>query len=239
MTRGVPSPEVPRCQAPTRSGARCQRPQAVRGGRCSHHAAAFVPAPRPERRDRVNQRGEIHCCNCHAYLPANRFRWLHPPSWTKPRWASYCNDCQRELDRMRWRGERREKNNQSRLVRQRRQQQAARRERAGFVRDAIGTLQRRGFTKSEIARLAGFSVTAIFRWESGRNGPTTNVSHRLGIVLWETREYPLADAPAYRRRLPHPDLAMLLSRIAPQLAAYPLRDAWPTRRRNAELRRAA
>lgn len=226
--RGVPAPDLPRCNAPTRSGTRCQRPQAAAGGRCSWHADGWRPLPRkrPERRPRMNQRGEVWCHHCERSLPADHFRWMDCPSLAKPRFWPYCRACTRELDRMRWRGERRERNNRSRLVRQRRQQRVERADRTAFVQQAIDVLRRRGFTKSEIAKLCGVSMTTVLRWEQGASRVTTNASRRVGIVLRETGYLTAGGGAAYRRRLPHPDLARLLARIGPQLEPYPLRSRW-------------
>lgn len=227
MTRGVPAPDWPRCGIPTQHGQPCQRPRAVDGGRCSlHRSGRICPRRRPDRRPRINQRGEVLCHNCDRYLPADHFRWMDCPSIAKPRFWSYCYDCTRQLDRLRWRGERRERNNQTRIIRRRRQQAAERTERQHFVTTSIDLLRRRGFTKAEIAKLCGVSWTTLLSWERGERRVTMNGSRRIGIVVWETRYLKAGPEPCYRRRLPHPDLAMLLARIEPQLAPYPLRSRW-------------
>ena len=48
----------------------------------------------------------------------------------------------------------------------------------------------------------------------------------FGVLLFETRHLPTGETPCYRRRLPHPELPALTARIAPQLAAWPMRSRW-------------
>lgn len=175
---------------------------------------------------RYDGHGNVYCHNCATYLPASAFAWRTAPSLDRPRYSSYCRPCQRMLDRLRWSGERRQRNNASRLIRQKRQQQREQRERREFVAHAITVLRRRGLTMTDISKLAGVSVEAVAAWERNRRQVTPPVAERIAVVLRETAYLPIGDTPAYRRRLPHPDLPRLLDRCRSQVERYPVRSRW-------------
>jgi hypothetical protein len=178
----------------------------------------------PERHRRYNARGEVWCNHCKRYRSREDFK-PHPSR--EGQFWSYCRDCTREIDRMRWRGERRERTNRQRLVRQRKQQAARRTERIDLVANAIATLLRRGLTKSEICRLAGVTLTSLLAWERKERRVTTNVTGRFVLVLRETAHLPLGEPrPRHDRWHPHPELPALVERIAPKLVAFPLRSRW-------------
>ena len=209
-----------RCGRMTTSGAPCQR-RVASGGPCRYHDPS-----RRRQASRINARGDVLCTNCRSWLPAHRFRTKTYPSRPVPLFWPYCRDCTRELDRLRWCGERRERANQRRLVRQRQQQRYEQADRRRFVAQAIGLLRRRGLTKAEIVRLTSTSWTALFAWEWQSRTPTPNAAERFVIVLRETAHWPLTAEPVVRRRLPHPQLAALMARVEPQLGAVPLRSRW-------------
>lgn len=163
------------------------------------------------------------CHHCASYLPALRFR-RHP---SRAAWWPYCRDCTRALDRKRARCIRGTPEwtaaTADRIRRQRRQAAREQADRADFVRTGIGILRRRGFTKAEVARLAGVSFGALILWERGERRPDPNVAARFGVLLRETSALPIGTEPVFRRRLPHPAYAGLMARVGPLLAAYPMR----------------
>ncbi len=180
----------------------------------------------PKDRPRVNTRGDVWCFSCRQYLPSLRFR-RHP---SRPAWWSYCRDCTRAIDRQRtrcipgtpeWRAA-----TEGRVRRKRRQRARERRGRVFFVRDAILLLRRRGFTKTEVAKLAGVSLGSLLKWEGGETVPDPNVAERFVVVLRETGHLPAGPTPEARRRLPHPELPTLLARCGPLVAAFPVRSRW-------------
>lgn len=183
-----------------------------------------------KRRDRISARGEVWCFNCKTYLPGERFEWRHPPSWTKGRWWPHCRECTRQLDRLRRRnirGTPEWKADQERRDRQQRaQNRREREERIRFAQEAIAIVRRRGLTKSEIARVTQTSLPSLLQWERGSVRCDPNVAARLGELLLATTGWPLGAEPCYRRRLPHPELPALLSRMSPVVARYPVRTKW-------------
>lgn len=176
-----------------------------------------------KQKPRFDGHGNVHCSACNRYRPGDEFGY--PPS-LKGRPTAYCHGCQRILDRMRWRGERRAVANVQRVVNKRRERQGARRERIGLVKNAILTLRKRGLTKSEIAKLTQTSSVNLLVWERGERLPDPHVAERFLVVLHETAHLPLGKEPAYRRRLPHPELAVLLERCRPKVLAFPVRSRW-------------
>lgn len=178
---------------------------------------------------RYDGHGNVFCHNCRSYLPADRFAWKASPSMDRPRYNSYCRPCQREIDRMRWTGDRRLRLNERRLVTQAKHQRRDRKDRMHFVADAIQLLRRRGLTKAEISRLADVSMTSLLKWERKERRVTTAVADRFGVLLRETAYLRTGDTPEYRRRLPHPDLPLLMERCRPQVERYPVRNSWINR----------
>lgn len=177
----------------------------------------------PVRNQRINAVGDVWCNACERYRDPLNFR-RHPQ---RPHtWWAYCIDCTRELDRMRWRGERREKSNQVRGERQKQQQANERRSRRFFVTNAIELLRKRGLTKAEICRLGGFTWTSLLAWERGERRVTSNACQRFVILLRETQHLPTGATPAYRRRLPIPGFDNLVERVTPLIGQYPLRSRW-------------
>lgn len=175
------------------------------------------------RSPRINARGMVRCCACNQWLSPDSF--AYPPSFNG-RPYPYCRPCNREIDRIRWRGERRETNNISRLVRQRRDQQAERRERLTTVQNAILVIRKRGFTKADICRMADVSFTSVTKWERGEQTPTHQVVGRMMALLRETTMYPTRADPVYRRRLPHPDIDFITERMQSKIVALPVRSRW-------------
>lgn len=191
------------------------------------------------RHQRYNARGEVWCNYCQRYRHADTFK--PHPSRPGKLWT-YCRECTREIDRIRYRAkvstpEGRRAVMAGRVERHRRLRQREVKDRSKFVESAVDTLLRRGFTLSEVARLAGFSVGIIYGWRYGKT-PSLAAENRLAIVLRETAHLPIGDIPTFRRRKPHPELAFLIKRLAPQLEPYPMRDSWRYGRRGRE-RRAA
>lgn len=179
-----------------------------------------------KRPPKVNAAGDVRCSHCARYLPSTSFRWLDPPSFKKPRWAAYCTPCQRELDRLRWTGDRRERLNKRRLVNQRKQQQATRQEKNDFGVNAILALRKRGLTKRDIVALVGISRTLLLDVEARRCRVTTPLAERFRIALLETSHLPTGSVPAFRRRKPLPGLDELVARVRPLMDGYPLRSRW-------------
>lgn len=176
-----------------------------------------------KRLPRINGHGLVRCVACERWLDPTEFGY--PPSLGgKP--TSYCHGCQREIDRMRWRGDRREIANRQRIVHQRRQQQAERAGRIRFVQGAIRTLRRRGLTKSDIVKLIETSWTGLLSWERGDTMPVPQIAERFVVLLHETAYLPLATNPVIGRRLPHPDFDALMERCRPQVLAFPVRSRW-------------
>lgn len=177
----------------------------------------------PVRHKRVNGSGLVRCSACRRWQDPSEYGY--PPS-LKGRPTAYCHGCQRELDRMRWRGERRAKGNADRVVRQRRERRGQKQERRSLVKGAILTIRRRGLTKAEICKLADIPFTTLLDLERGDRMPTPAMAERFVVVLGETAYLPLGKEPAFRRRLPHPDLDALIARCRPRVLAFPVRSRW-------------
>lgn len=177
----------------------------------------------PERHQRYDARGRVWCTNCKQYLEADHFK-RHPQ---RPHtFWSYCKDCTRVLDRLRWTGDRQRRHNESRTRRQKQRTSLELRERRDFVADAIRLLGRRGFTLTDVSKLAGVSLTSVYEWRDKARRVTPNAAERFAVVLRATAHLPNGDQPAYRRRRPHPELEGLIARLGPELARYPLRSRW-------------
>jgi transcriptional regulator with XRE-family HTH domain len=174
---------------------------------------------------RYDGHGNVFCHHCKQYRAADHFTWMTSPSLNRPRYSAYCRDCARELDRLRWCGERRRRNNASRTARQRRQKDREYRERTAFVANAILTLRKRGLTKADICRLAQVSFSSLLLWERRDRRPLPNVAERFVVLLRATAELPEGE-PAYRRRLPHPAFDELLAATEGAIAALPVRNRW-------------
>lgn len=193
----------------------------------AEHRARVAESQR--RRRLPDARGNLKCHHCTRWLPATMFRLLSPPSFPRPRWESYCVCCRRELDRLRWAGERRETNNKARVVNQRKQQRAARQAKNDFGVAAVLTLRKRGLTKADIRRLLGVSWNALLAVEARRCRVTAPMAGRFVVALRETAHLPTGAEPAYRRRKPLPGFAELVARVRPLMDAYPLRSRWTGR----------
>lgn len=172
-------------------------------------------------------RGEVWCNNCARYLSAEEFK-RHPQ---RPHtYWSYCKACVIEIDRMRYRAKAKTPAGQEatrrRGERHRRQMAAEYRARRMFVRDAIDTVRRRGFTISEVARLSGIAVPSLYAYLKDERRPIPAAASRMLLVLRATAHLPTGEAPPYRRQRPHPELAGLLERLAPEIARHPTRSAW-------------
>jgi hypothetical protein len=184
----------------------------------------------PKRMVKVNSRGEVWCSNCKRYLPSYDFR-VHPNA-KKPdggngqKWWAYCKACCRELDRLRWRGERRERLNRQGVLNKRRRQQGEFTSRREFLAGAIELLQRRGLTISAIARIVDGSLTNIYKYrEKACHRPTKAVLARFERLLLLTMDWPHGE-PAFRNRLPHPKEVALTAVMQPTIAANPVRSRW-------------
>lgn len=177
----------------------------------------------PERHPRINGRGEVWCNNCRQYRPTSDFR-RHPQ---RPHtWWAYCKPCTRELDRLRWRGDRRQRLNTQRIANQRRKRQVAFAERRRFLADTIDLLLRRGLTISEIGRLTGIGLSNIYKYQASETRrPTEAVTARFEQLLRLTMDWPLGE-PARRRRIPHPEIPALTAAMASTIAAHPVRSSW-------------
>lgn len=179
------------------------------------------------RHKRYNARGEVWCNNCKTYQHADNFK-RHPQRphtfWT------YCKPCVREIDRMRYRAKAKtpagKESIRRRVERKRAQSHREMTERKAFIAKAIELLGRRGFTVSEIAKLAGVGLTNVYKWRAMKHRPTPAVEARFAIVLRETGHLPVGPERAFRRRSPHPELASLLERLAPQIAPHEVRSGW-------------
>lgn len=184
--------------------------------------AAGKRRPASAKRPRFDGHGNAWCHHCNRYRAVETF----PPHPSKPGPWPYCFTCRRELDRLRWTGERRQRMNRQRVENQRRQSARERAERSEFVARAIVTLRRRGLTKSEIAKLADVSIQGVLKWERRDRPPTPAVAERFSIVLHATSHLPIGADSCCRRRLPHPELPALLARCRPLVAAFPVRTRW-------------
>lgn len=196
------------------------------------------------RHPRYNARGEVWCNYCERYRSADHFRFVSFPSLPKPKYWAYCKDCTREIDRVRYHhsvstSEGKAKVLESRYKRHRRQRETELRQRREFVLRAIETIRRRGFTISEVSRLSGISLTTLYGWQKHDKEPSRAAESRLAIVLCHTGHLPVGELSTYRRRLPHPELAFLIKRIAPELAKHPMRNSWKYGARDHERRKAA
>ena len=203
------------------------------------HTWDRVPAKR--RHKRFNARGDVWCNKCQQYLPAHRFRFVSYPSMPKPKYWAYCNDCVRVIDRERYakatstlagaervladRYKRKEKYRKHELA-----------DRAAFVDMALDTLQRRGFTYADICKLMGTSHGTLIQWREHRVRIVANVAKRFGVILLATAHIPTGERVIKGRRKANPHLPGLIAHLEPELARYPLRNAWSSgkRRKNAE-----
>lgn len=168
----------------------------------------------------------IWCYGCRSYRPSDEFGF--PPSFGG-RPTPECLACRNARDATRpkrRRGTPEWERDRERRVRDQRRQAAERAaERAAFVAGAIGTLRRRGLTKAEIRRLIGTTDGALLAWERRARRPTPNAAERFVVALRATAHLPTGPMPR-RRRIPHPELPALVERVAPTLAAFPLRSRW-------------
>lgn len=182
-----------------------------------------------QRMPRYNAAGEAWCPNCRRYRCRADFR--PHPSRPGHLWA-YCRECTVELDRIRYRyrdkAAKREEHRRS-CARKRQRNRAAMAERDAFVRQAISTLKRRGFTRADICALGRFNQGNVIEWETGarrQRGIQRSVERTFGELLRLTAGY--AAGPRERKGgRPHPDLPVL---------AEAMDRLWPTlgrRRRRA------
>jgi hypothetical protein len=182
---------------------------------------------KPTRPPRINARGDVRCSHCKQYLPAHQFR-PHPGRpgklWT------YCMTCSMVREYRRKRNEPGTPESRAAIdrgvERKRRRRRKDQRDRNDFVRSGIELLGRRGFTKAKTCKLLGISYGNLLKWERGEANVSPNGGHRVAVALKETAYLAAGIEPCRGRRLPHPDLAMLLARIVPQLEPYPLRNRW-------------
>lgn len=169
----------------------------------------------PRRMPRYNDRGQAWCPNCRQYLSQDNFR--PHPSRAGQLW-SYCKPCVIELDRMRYRygdpaKKRAATQRNVQLARQRRR--AAKQEREAFVRNAISTLKRRGFTRADICAMGRFGQGNVIEWETGvrrDHGIQPAIERTFGALLRLTADY--AAGPREKKGgRPHPDLPRLVAEM--------------------------
>lgn len=84
--------------------------------------------------------------------------------------------------------------------------------------EAIRTLQRRGFTMSDIAHIGGLCNTTVERWMRGDTRPTRTGIAKVWAVMAVTGTYKAGTKPTYRSRHPHPDRELLRMKAAPEIA---------------------
>ena len=82
-----------------------------------------------------------------------------------------------------------------------------------------------------MARLADVSLPSLLDWERQARRVTPAVVDRFAVLVRETSGY-RAGEPPVRRRLPHPDYAMLMERCRPLVLAHPVRSSWTKGRRS-------
>ena len=198
-----------------------------------HDARRRREAGSPVRHERHNARGEVWCNYCQRYRHAKDFK--PHPSRPGKLWT-YCRECVLEIDRIRYHAkvstpEGRAQVMKGRNGRHRRQRRNELRERRGFVTRAVDTISRRGFTLSEISKLTGISLTTFYGWRKDKD-PSRAAEARIAIVLQATSHLPIGILPIKGRRNPHPELALVVKRIAPELAKHPMRDSWKYGRRD-------
>lgn len=179
-----------------------------------------------KRQRRTDGRGNVWCTNCKRYLPSYEFR----RHYTYPdRWWPYCKPCTRELDRLRWTGERRERLNARRVGNKRRQSQGEFAQRRAELVSGISLLRRRGLTYTDIAVICGLHRANMTRWADGQiQRPTEAVVARIGELVALTIDWPLADTPIYGRRLPHPQRDELQRAMKSTIREHPVRNGWHT-----------
>lgn len=190
--------------------------------------AKDVPAPRSRatRPRRINGRGEVYCHNCKRYRPTYEFR-RHPS--VPSRWWPYCNACCRELDRMRWTGERRKRLNAQRVVNKQRARRSEFATRRADLTSGIALLRRRGLTLTDIGEICQLSREGMGNWAPIRvSKPLEAVAIRIGELVALTIDWPLTETPAYRRRTPHPLRDELRAALRPVVLAHPVRQRWHT-----------
>lgn len=173
--------------------------------------------PRPPKR---NERGEVRCAHCERYLPPDHFRFRRDSNLSGKVYSSYCQACMREMYKWQWRKNvatgKAERNRERELQRRREKAAKERKERQRFGRDALRILGRRGFTATDISRLAGLDVNAVRDWTTGRTVPNRDSVERLHVLLAATSDYPLGERPRKWGR-PHPDVPRLQERTLPAI----------------------
>lgn len=187
----------------------------------------------PVRHKRRNARGDVWCNHCERYLRPDAFRFVQYPSMPAPKFWAYCIACTQEIDRDRYHRTKFRIDKAAgafeRTKRKAGRRKQEYRERTKFVTGAIDTLRRRGFTKSEVAKLARVSMTQLYGWNEGTQRPTPAIEARFGELLVATSRFPLGDRPV-RRRIPHPELAAILAATDGLDVRYPVRDRWRKQR---------
>jgi hypothetical protein len=192
----------------------------------------------PVRHQRRNARGDYWCNHCKRYRPADCFADHPTPSRTGTKW-SYCRDCVRELDRLRYHAsvstpEGRAKVQAARAQRQRRRKRAEYAERRETVANAIDVLHWRGLTDMDISEILDVSFASVWHWKQKKRRVVTEaVVERMLALVTATKEWPKLDQPAYRRRTPHPKRDELRERLRPLLLQFPVRSRWVNGRRAA------
>jgi hypothetical protein len=226
--------ELPRRLFPATGGKSPVTGERYGGARCSDCLAKERRANGiPVRHQRRNARGDVWCNRCRRYLSPDRF--TRHPQRPHTYW-SYCRDCVHVIDRERYHRTKFRADKAAgafeRTRRKARRRDREHRERGRFVAGAIDTLRRRGFTKSEVARLARVSMSQLYGWLDFTQRPTPAIEARFGELLVATAHLPMG-IPPFRRRLPHPELERLLSATDGLEERYPTRDRW---RKQRELR---
>jgi hypothetical protein len=167
----------------------------------------------PKRHQRRNARGDYWCNNCRRYRDGDAFRDHPSPGREGTKWA-YCRDCERELDRIKYRmavatPDGRAQVREARNAAKRRRSLHLARDRRETIALAIRVVLDRGLTKAEICRLVDCTIQCLIGWERGEvRFPAARFVNRLLALMQATKHLP-AGHPAPGRRTPHPDLPEL------------------------------
>src|SRR5690242_18704657 len=136
--------------------------------------------PPTRKATRTNAHGDIWCAHCQAYGVPDDFAF--PPSLHgKP--DPYCRACLKALRKMTYRSimatpERRQRWQARQRINSKRRWDGIRRNRGHFVRDAISLLQRRDFTRSDVAYVLDVNYLTLATWVRGEVIAVPNAANR-------------------------------------------------------------
>jgi hypothetical protein len=167
-------------------------------------------------RSRYDRWGNIWCHACHRYLVPARFTFRRLKTGHFP--VSECRDCRnRRYKRYRTRVAQDPVRYQQLLARDgemRRRRSAERREeRRELAQQAIRSLLDRGFTRQEIAHLAGAHPGSIRAWLEGEwQIMPTSLARLTRVMRAAVDVQPILPAPrSVNRQAHHPDFFRILS----------------------------